>query len=53
METKEIIKLAQTENLVAFEVGVKETVLTRWQDKIQDYQKSIGDQVTAYFKHKE
>jgi len=53
METLEIIKQAQAENLVTFEAGVKANVLARWQDKIQDYKKTIGDQVTAYFKYKE
>jgi hypothetical protein len=53
METKEIIKLAQEENLVAFEKGVTTNVLERLRGKIDDYQKSIGDQVTAYFNFKE
>ena len=53
METREIIKQAQEENLVGFQASTTEKVLSNLQDKIQQYTKYIGYQASEFFKSKE
>ena len=53
METKEIIKHAQNEDLVNFQKGCTASVMQRLHDRVENYTKYVGYQVTEYFKNKE